>query len=112
MIGAEKLCELRAAMAALKQPPRLFLILSDPEAPHIADERMRVRAVFRGHDRCLAAALVAAYSAAPDLLAILAAANRACDALEDAHSTGRDFCAQMVALRDALVAAGMREAAR
>lgn len=43
---------------------------------------------------------------------VIAAANRALDALEDAHSTGRDFCAQMVALRDALVAAGMREAAR
>ena len=112
MIGAEKLCELRAAMAALKQPPRLFLILSDPEAPHIADERMRVRAVFRGHDRCLAAALVAAYSAAPDLLAILAAANRACDALAGPPITVREHGERLHSLRDALVAAGMREAAR
>ena len=43
---------------------------------------------------------------------VITAANRACDALGDATSTVREFCARMAALHDALVAAGMREAAR
>jgi hypothetical protein len=59
MIGGEKLVELRSAMSAVGQYQRLFLVLGNPDAPHIADERMRVRAVFRGHDRRLAAAIAA-----------------------------------------------------
>ena len=56
--------------------------------------------------------IVPTRAAADRLQRVIAAANAMCDSLADAHAPIRDLSMRMLALRDALVAAGMREEGR